>query len=149
MEGTFARHWAIPLRVAAGITFMIHGAPKLFSAEGHAHFQGFLGKLGFPLPALMSWVSGIAEFFGGIALLLGILTWIASLILVFEMLVAILVVHLPSGFLASHGELPLVLIAGLLALLIGGPGPLSIDERAAAPGSRLRAPWWRDRHAHA
>jgi uncharacterized membrane protein YphA (DoxX/SURF4 family) len=46
-------------------------------------------------------------------------------------------------------EVNLLYIAGLLALLIGGPGPLSVDERVLEPESRLRPPWLRRRAAHA
>lgn len=150
MERTFDRHWALPLRIMLGIVFIVHGAPKLFSAQAHQQFEGMLGKLGVPLPALMSWVVGIVELFGGIALIVGVVTWIASALLIVNMLVATLLVHLPRGFSVMNGgvEFPLLLLAGLLALFIGGPGPLSVDERAAPPESRLRAPWWRHRHAH-
>jgi putative oxidoreductase len=150
MERTFDRHWALPLRIMLGIVFIVHGAPKLFNAQAHQQFEGMLGKLGVPLPSLMSWVVGIVEFFGGIALIVGFLTWIATALLVVDMLVATFTVHLPRGFSVMSGgvEFPLLILAGLLALFIGGPGPLSVDERAARPESRLRAPWGRHRHAH-
>lgn len=150
MDRRIDRHWALPLRIMLGIVFIVHGAPKLFSPQAHQQFEGMLGKLGVPLPALMSWVVGIVELFGGIALIVGLVTWIASALLIVDMLVATLLVHLPRGFSVMNGgvEFPLLLLAGLLALFIGGPGPLSVDERAAPPESRLRAPWWRHRHAH-
>jgi hypothetical protein len=47
-------------------------------------------------------------------------------------------------------EVPLLYLSGLLALFLGGPGPLSLDERVLKPESRLRAPWLRRREeAHA
>jgi putative oxidoreductase len=164
MSRSFDRYWPVPLRIILGIAFMVHGAPKLFSAQGHQQFQGMLGQLGVPLPQLMSWVVGLVEFVGGIALVLGLLTWIAAALLTIEMLVAALLVHAPAGFafvqikgMTDQGpvfgmpgyETNLVYIAGLLALFIGGPGPLSVDERERAPRSRLRAPWWRHAEAHA
>lgn len=163
MEHGLARQWALPLRIILGVGFMIHGAPKLFSAAGHQQFEGTLGKLGVPAPALMSWVVGIVEFFGGIALVLGLFTWLAAALLTVNMIFAILLVHLPQGFanvnikgMSDQGpvfgmpgyELNLLYIAGLLALLIGGPGPLSVDARAGHGETRLAAPWYR-RRVHA
>jgi putative oxidoreductase len=160
MEYGLARHWALPLRIILGISFMIHGAPKLFSAAGHQQFQGMLGKLGVPAAPLASWLVGGVEFFGGIALVLGLLTWLASALLTIEMFVAMALVHLPQGFQNVHitgmsergpvfgmpgYELNLLYIAGLLALLIGGPGPLSVDERAGHGETPLHAPWVRRR----
>jgi putative oxidoreductase len=162
MTRSFDRYWPVPLRIILGIAFMVHGAPKLFSAQAHQQFQGMLGQLGVPMPGLMSWVVGIVEFGGGLALVLGLFTWVAAGLLSIDMLFAILLVHLPQGFsnlqvkgMSDQGpilgmpgyELNLVYIAGLLALFIGGPGPLSVDERAAKPESPLLAPW-RHRHAH-
>jgi putative oxidoreductase len=163
MEHGLARQWALPLRIILGVSFMIHGAPKLFSGAGHQQFQGMLGKLGVPAAPLMSWVVGIVEFFGGLALVLGLLTWLASALLTVHMIVAMLLVHVPQGFQNVHitgmsergpifgmpgYELNLLYIAGLLALLLGGPGPLSVDARAGHGETALRAPWIR-RRAHA
>jgi putative oxidoreductase len=164
MDRHLERHWTLPLRILLGIGFMVHGFPKLFSAEGHAGFQGLLGQLGVPLPALMSWVVGLVEFFGGIALILGAATWLVTALLIIDMLVAMFLVHLPHGFAATQVkgmtdqgpvfgmsgiELPLLYLAGLLALFIGGAGPLSVDERVMKPESRLQVPWLRHREAHA
>jgi putative oxidoreductase len=162
MENAFARHWALPLRIILGLSFMVHGAPKLFAAGGHQQFQGFLQQLGVPAASLAAWLIGIVEFVGGAALVLGVFTWVAAGLLVVEMIFAMLLVHLPHGFevvqikgMSPQGpvfgmpgyELNLVYIAGLLALFLGGPGPLSVDERAGADRP-LRAPWIR-RRAHA
>jgi putative oxidoreductase len=145
MARAFDRYWPIPLRIVLGVAFMVHGAPKLFSAAQHAKFEGFLGQLGVPLPQLMSWVVGVVEFFGGLALILGAFTWIAAALLAIDMIFAILLVHLRQGGV----ELPLSYLAGVVALFIGGPGPLSVDERTTTrPDSPLLAPWWRHRHAH-
>jgi putative oxidoreductase len=164
MEATFARHWALPLRILMGISFMLHGAPKLFEAQAHQQFQGMLAQLGVPAAPLMSWVVGIVEFFGGAALVLGAFTWIAAALLVVEMIVAALLVHARAGFEVVHvvgmsdrgpvfglpgWEYNALYIAGLLALFIGGPGPLSIDARVPRAERALRAPWWRERRAHA
>jgi putative oxidoreductase len=150
MVDRFARYWALPLRILIGIGFMIHGFPKL-TAEGHAGFAGLLQKLSFPAPELMAWVGGIVESFGGIFLVLGLLTAEAAALLIVQMLVAMFKVHLPHGFTAGDGgiEVPFLYVAGLLALFVGGPGPLSVDEGVLRPESKLRPPWLRHRVAHA
>jgi putative oxidoreductase len=164
METTFARHWAVPLRILLGISFMVHGAPKVFDAQAHHEFQGMLGQLGVPASTLMAWVVGVVEFFGGAALVLGVFTWIAAGLLVIEMIAAALLVHGPNGWSAVHivgtsdrgpifgmpgWEYNMLYVAGLLALFIGGPGPLSIDARVPRAERALRAPWWRERRVHA
>jgi len=134
--------WPAPLRLFLGIAFIYHGAPKLFSEAGHQGLAGTLSHLGMPLPDLLAWVVGIVEFVGGIALLLGVAVSISAAVLFVEMVVAMVKVHLPHGFsfvqvvgTGPNGpifglpgaEVNLVYMAALLALLIGGPGPLSIE----------------------
>ncbi len=79
----------------------------------------------------------LVEFFGGIALIIGLLTRLASIGLAVDMLGAIFIVHLPNGFFINwymkpgvgHGiEMNLLLFAGGLTLLLGGAGKLSLDK---------------------
>lgn len=165
MEGKLRAHWALPLRILLGIGFMFHGAPKIFSGAGNQQFQGMLQQLGIPLPQVMSWVVGVVEFFGGIALIVGAFTAEVAVLLAIDMLVAMFTVHISSGFsfinitgMTPEGtpqfgmpgaEVNLLYLAGLVALFIGGPGPLSVDERALKPESRLKPPWLRQHAAHA
>jgi putative oxidoreductase len=150
MDDRFSRYWALPLRVLIGVGFMIHGFPKL-TAEGHAGFAGLLQKLDFPAPQLMAWIGGIVEAFGGLFLVLGLFTAEVAALLVVQMLVALFKVHLGHGFAAGGNgiEVPFLYVAALLALFVGGPGPLSVDENVLRPGSKLRPPWLRHRVAHA
>jgi putative oxidoreductase len=68
------------------------------------------------------------EFFGGLALISGLLTRLASLGLLSTMVVAILKVHLPNGFFAPNGiEFPLALVGGTALLALSGAGSWSID----------------------
>ena len=106
--------------------------------------------MGFPAPALLSWVGVVVEVGGALALLAGAFTTIASLLLLLEMLVAIIKVHGPNGFSFMHitgmtpqgpqfgmpgYEVNLLYIAMLLALALGGAGKWSVDERRAARSS--------------
>lgn len=127
--------WPLPLRVAVGIVFAFHGYDKLFGKAGvlGAGVPGvadFFGNLGIPFPEVFAWVVASVEFFGGFCLILGLFTRYISLLLIIDMIVAILMAKAKlGGLLAVRGyELELSLLAGALALLLGGPGPLSIEK---------------------
>ncbi len=111
----------LPIRIVAGTAFMLHGYPKLMDVAGT---QGFFGNIG--LPPDMALLIGLLEFVGGIALILGILTRIASILLIGDMIGAIMLVKLPKGFIGGF-ELDLLLLTCAATLLIGGPGVASIE----------------------
>jgi putative oxidoreductase len=74
-----------------------------------------------------------AEFFGGIALLLGLLTRPAAIVTAFTMLIAIFSAHISNGlFLTNNGyEYALSLLAVTVALSIQGGGHLALDNLLA------------------
>lgn len=124
------------LRIVVGIVFAAHGTQKLFTIGfgGVAHmFQG----LGIPQPHIAAIVVTLVEFLGGIALILGLATRYAALLLAIDMAVAILKVHLHNGFFSSKGgyEFPLTLLAACLALALAGPGSPALDQ---FPGKKRR-----------
>ncbi len=124
------------LRVVIGIVFLIHGGQKLF-VFGFGNVIGFFGKMGIPLPAVSAVVVTIVEFFGGLALVLGVVTRLAALLIACDMLGAIFLVHLKNGFFAPQGfEYPLTILAAAVCLALAGAGAYSID---AALGARRRA----------
>ena len=106
----------------AGVTFVAHGLPKLF---GVSQGYGFFQSLNLP-PELFVPIA-LLEVIGGLAILLGILTRIASALLIIEMLGAILSVKLSKGFIGGY-EFELLLISICLALVIMGPGKISIEN---------------------
>ena len=115
------------LRVIVGIVFLMHGWQKLFVTGFHG-VAGFLGHLGIPAPAAAAVVLTLVEFVGGIALILGLFTRWAALLLAIDMVVAILLVHLKNGFFNPQGfEYPLTLLAASIALALSGPGEASVD----------------------
>lgn len=125
------------LRLPLGIIFAAHGAQKLFGWFGGYGLQGtgqWMASIGLEPGVLMAALAGSAEFFGGVFLLLGLLTRPAALVLAFTMVIAIFSAHIGNGlFMSNNGyEFGLALLAGALALMISGAGNLSADRMLAA-----------------
>jgi len=124
---------ALILRVPVGIILAAHGAQKLFGwfgGNGLAGTAGWMSSIGIEPGYLMAILAGSAEFFGGLALILGLLTRPAAVAAAFTMLVAIFSVHISNGlFAANNGyEYALTLMVALIALAVQGGGQLSVDQ---------------------
>jgi putative oxidoreductase len=144
--------WApVPLRLIVGYGFMEHGFAKL--ARGLDAFPTILQALGVPAPHLMGWLTILVEIFGGLAVLLGALVPLASIPMAAVLLVAMFTVHLPYGFSsiklqgvtaagAQFGppgfETNLLYLACLVALVLGGSGPLAIESLLAKRRENMR-----------
>ena len=126
--------WAVLiLQVFLGVVFALHGAQKLFGAFGGSGVPGFITtiqRLGFTPSDFWAWVVIITEFFGGLSILVGLLTrfWAAALII--EMTVAIIKVNWARGFFWLQGgwEFPLTLGVIALTLVLTGPSFVSVDR---------------------
>ncbi len=122
------------LRIVIGIIFLVHGLEKFGLLGGPG--LGKVSSIGIPLAPLMAFVVAVVETLGGLALILGLGTRIASILLAIIMVVAIFAAKLPQGTgLTGPGgfELDLALLAGLLALLLLGSGPAALEQRLLGP----------------
>jgi putative oxidoreductase len=120
------------LRLVIGLTFVAHGAQTVFGAFGGKGIDGtarFFEQVGLRPGKLNAWLGGCAELFGGLLIALGLLTPVASAVLIGDMTAAVLTVHLRNGFFnADQGfEFNLALVAALFALAGIGAGALSLD----------------------
>jgi len=132
------------LRVVAGLIFVAHGAQKLFGwfgGHGVSGTAGFFGQLGLRPARFWAVVAGLAEFFGGLCLVLGLLTPFAAAAVASSMLGAIVLVHLPKGFWNTSGgyEFNLALLAAAVCLGLAGPGAYALDPFIALPVRELDA----------
>lgn len=113
------------LRIIAGFTFSLHGVQKLFGLLGGMGGTGAKAQL-----LTMPWVAGCLEAFGGLLLILGLLTRPVAFIISGEMAVAYFMAHLPRGFwpIRNGGELAVLYSFVFLYLFAAGPGPWSLDQ---------------------
>ena len=113
------------LRIVLGAIMIGHGYHKVFGGGFMEHWHR-VQSLG--LPGFLAIPSALAEFFGGILVLLGLFTGFASAAILIDMAVAIWKVHWKNGLLAQHGyEFPLSLAAIAFCLICYGPGPLALE----------------------
>lgn len=122
----------LTIRIPLGIILVAHGAQKLFGWFGGYGLEGtgqWMASIGFEPGMLMAFLAGSGEFFGGIALILGLLTRPAATVTAFTMLIA-MTVHWGNGlFLADNGyEFALILLFASVSLAIQGAGRYSLDS---------------------
>jgi len=138
---TISRWAPLPLRLIVGYGFIVHGFAKL--SRGPETFAVVLDTLGVPLAHFLAWLTTLVELVGGLAILAGAFVPFAALPMAVVLATALLTVHLPYGFFSvklvevtAHGtkfgpvgyEVILLYLAGLAALVVGGAGPLSVDD---------------------
>lgn len=125
------------LRIPVGLILMAHGAQKLFGMFGGYGLEGtgqFMASLGLEPGYLMALLAGSAEFFGGLALVIGLLVRPASAVIAFTMVMAIFSVHISNGlFMANNGyEYALTLLIVAVSLVFSGAGAFSVDKVISA-----------------
>jgi putative oxidoreductase len=125
--GGFGALALLLVRLVMGVAFVLHGWPKIQNPMGWMNAMG-----GSSVPSFLQALAALAEFGGGIALILGLLTPIAAFGLVCQMIGALVLVHFPQGhpFVSQGGpsyELPLVYLVMSILLIVLGPGKWSVD----------------------
>lgn len=126
------------MRLVLGIVFLAHGCQKMLGWFGG---YGFSGTMNFftqdmHVPAVFAFLAIAAEFFGGLGLVLGVLTRVAAFGIAVNMLVAILMVHSPNGLFMNWSgqqkgegyEYHLLVLAMTIAIMVSGAGALSVDH---------------------
>ncbi|MDR0787183.1 MAG: DoxX family protein [Gemmatimonadota bacterium] len=139
MNSTTTRHdlGMLALRLTTGAVFVAHGAQKLF-VYGFGGVSGAFGGMNIPAPTITGPLTALVEFFGGLALVFGLLTRLTGLGLGITMLGAIAFVHIANGFFAPNGvEYPLALLGANVALMCIGAGRFSLDALIASRRGRV------------
>jgi len=149
-----ASWYAVPLRLIVGLGFVAHGYAKL--SRGADAFIAILHAIGMPFADLFGWATIAVEIIGGLLILVGAFVPIAAVPMTIVLLVAIVTVHLPNGFssikLMSYDaagahfgqpgyETDLLYLTILVALCIGGAGPLSVDGFLSARRKDAMPAW--------
>lgn len=126
-------------RVGLGVVFIAHGWQK-FSTNGLDATAAGFEKMGVPAPTLSAYYAAAVELIGGAALVLGVLTTVAGLLLALDMAGAFLFVHMSNGVFVAAGGWELVVVLGLFALALAavGAGRFSVDN-AFSRGTAGRA----------
>jgi putative oxidoreductase len=130
--------WTLTLlRLAAGVMILPSGLQKVFGLFGGAGYSGTMaGFTAMHIPTVFAFLAIMAEFLGGIGLILGALTRIAAFGVACNMMVAVYLVHWPNGFFMNWSgkqrgegfEFHILAVAILVVLMVRGAGPLSVDR---------------------
>jgi putative oxidoreductase len=119
------------IRVGLGIAMSIHGFPKMFNPGSWEFIGGGMGVIGINFfPVFWGFMAAVAEFFGGLLLVLGAGTRIVSILLTFTMLIAMLF-HISKGDDFSKYSHSMELAFVFLGLIFLGGGRYSLDQMLA------------------
>ncbi|HEX6535257.1 MAG TPA: DoxX family protein [Gemmatimonadaceae bacterium] len=125
------------LRLVLGVVFLAHGIQKLF-VFGHGGVTAAFAQMGVPSPELMATLATAIELLCGIALIVGIVTRYAAVLLAIEMFLAIVFVKARGGFFLPNGaEYELTLCIALVALVLTGPGALALEHALTRRDARV------------
>lgn len=129
------KNWfPLPLRFGLGVIFIAHSLQKafgMFGGNGIPGLEKFLGSLGFAPTIFWAYLVAYTELIGGLCVVLGVYTRIASALLAILIAVAAFKVHIAKGFFLSGGgfEYTFLIFCAAVALVISGGGTLSITKK--------------------
>ncbi|MBD3318435.1 DoxX family membrane protein [Candidatus Woesearchaeota archaeon] len=126
---TFFHEWGVlPMRLAIGIVFVMHGIQKMMM--GMAEVSGFFVSAGLPSSQVLAVLVTAIEFVGGLCILLGLFTRWAALVLAVDMIIAFVFVHVSNGFFVGNGGFEFVLVLFLVnvGLFFHGAGIWSLER---------------------
>lgn len=138
LDGLASRFTYPLVRIVTGLFLVPHGAQKLFGWFGGGGLEGtgqfFSNAMGMNPGVLFAFMAGSVEFFGGLAIALGLLTRPAALASAVLLAVA-MTVHIPNGFFWSNGgyEYPLMWFVLVVAIFLRGGGEYSLDRKFRLP----------------
>lgn len=122
----------VPMRIALGIVFIAHGAQKVLGMWGGPGFSAWIANEKYAAGLRPAWLwlgaAAFSEFFGGILVLIGLLTRVGAFFIGATMLVAIFGSLWPTFFAPKGYEYPFALLAMAVALVIAGGGQASVDR---------------------
>jgi putative oxidoreductase len=130
------------VRIVLGVIFFCHGAQKTLGWFGGYGFKATMGfftqQMGIPAP--FAFLAIMAEFLGGIGLVLGLLTRVAAFGICIEMLVAVFMIHAQFGLFMNWSgnqkgegfEYHLITLAITFVLMVKGAGAYSVDRAISA-----------------
>jgi len=136
------------IRVVAGVLFFYHGAQKMLGWWGGPGFSAMMRAFESQgIPAVFAFLAIAAEFFGGIALIVGFLSRIAAFGITVNMIVAIMTVNLQNGLSMNWSgqqkgegfEYHLLVLAITISIMLVGAGAFSVD-RMIYKGEAYRQP---------
>jgi putative oxidoreductase len=119
------------MRVGIGVLFITHGWPKISDPGMWQGLGMAVGAIGVTPPAgvakVLGFMAALAEFGGGICLVLGFLFRPACILMAFTMVVAMMT-HIHKGDPFQRYELAVAYLIVLFSLILIGPGKISIDR---------------------
>jgi putative oxidoreductase len=129
------------MRLVLGVIMVAHGYTKIIPSGALYTFSHTVAHM--QLPVWLGYVSAFTEFFGGMLLIVGLLTRVAAFMTAIDMAVAIIKVHLHGGLLGSNSfAFPLALFAISLMLVFTGCGWLGLDDFVGRGGAtRAKSGW--------
>lgn len=110
------------IRIAIGLVFLAHGWDKVSDLSGTAIVMAEFG-----VPAIFAYAASFVELLGGLALVAGVWTRWAGILLAVEIAVAIALVKLQFGYVGGY-EFELTLLLGSLGIALIGPGAFSVEK---------------------